>query len=129
MSGNNQDHPECEGIRQYKQTAREIVDIRKAIGDICANSKVNKISLKHLTDSFKELATANSLTHYKLFARTETAAIEHGKLETAYNEHVKYTSDDAVKGRHKNTMLVSYFAIAISIGTMVVLAIQAGVFK
>lgn len=129
MAGKNDDHSECEGIRQYKQTAREIVDIRKAISDICANSKVNKNSLKHITDAFKELATANSLTHYKLFARTETAAIEHGKLETSYKEHAKHTDGDAVKGRHKNTMLVSYFAIAISIGTMVVLAIQAGVFK
>ncbi len=129
MTPSNENHSECEGIRQYKQTAREIVDIKKLINDMCANGKVNRANLKNLSEAFKELATANSLTHYKLFARTEELGIKNGKLETAHGEHIKHTDNDAVSSRHKSTMLVSYFAIAISVGTMVVLAIQAGVFK
>ncbi len=125
----DKENEECEGIRQGRETDKEIKAIRDLISDICTNSEVNKLNLEHMTISYKELATANSLTHYKLFSRTEKLLIAQGKLETSHNDHVKHEGINIKNKHNRYTLLVAVLAIGVSLTTAIVLAIQAGVFK
>jgi hypothetical protein len=129
-SKDNEKPEECEGIRQARATDKEIKAILKEISAMSGDNKVNANSLTHLAESFKELATANSLTHYKLFSRTENLSIGLKGIETKHGEHVKHGGLIMATGRYKHVILVSWAAIGISLAATIVFGlIQAGVFK
>ena len=128
MSEKKDNDTECEGIRQYKETAKEVKEIRDLIFKLSGNSGKNQTNLENLTESFKELAKSNSLTHYKLFARTENLKISIAKVETSHVEHVKTEDKEDSNDKHKVTLLLSCVAIGVSVVTVVVLAKQAGLF-
>lgn len=123
----NEKSEPCEGIRQSRETDKEIKEMLKLMSKVCTNNEVNANSLAHLAESFKELATANSLTHYKLFSRTENLKVNFKGLETKHDEHVKHGSSEATNKHNRYTLLVSILAIGLSIATVVALLIQAGV--
>lgn len=121
---------ECEGVRQARKTDKEIKEILKQFSEMNAENKVNANSLAHLAESFKELATANSLTHYKLFGRTETLRVNFGKIETKHNEHIKHGTQEGTIKRHRHVILVSWAAIGITVTATIVFGlIEAGVFN
>lgn len=116
---------ECSRHRGERETDREIKKIRELISDLATNSEVNKANLEHTSESYKELATANSLTHYKLFARTEALGVSLKELETKHGEHVKHGTQATTAKHNRYTMLVSWVAIGISLATTGVLVVQA----
>jgi hypothetical protein len=125
----NETSEPCEGIRQARETDKEIKAIFKEISTVCTNNKVVAANLTHLAESFKELATANSLTHYKLFSRTENLKVSFKGLETKHDEHIKHGGLVMATGRYKHVILVSWAAIGISLTATIVFGlIQAGVF-
>lgn len=128
--GQSDKDTECEGVRQARATDKEIKEILKQISDMNTDNKVNAANLTHMTESFKELATANSLTHYKLFARTESLKVSFKGLETRHDEHIKHGTAEGTNRQHRHVVLVSWVAIGISLTATVVFGlIQAGVFN
>lgn len=120
----------CEGIRQARETDKEIKEILKQISDMNADNKVNAANLEHMTGAYKELATANSLTHYKLFSRTESLKVKMATLKTSYGEHIKHGTAEGTNKRHRHVVFVSWCAIGISLTATIVFGlIQAGVFN
>jgi hypothetical protein len=128
MSGKNDHEPECEGIKQYRETSKEIKEIKDLMATMTTGNEVNKANLTNLSASFKELAKSNSLTHYKLFARTEKLRVAQGKTETAHEEHVKHGTQNNTNKQHRSTVLIAWVAIGVSLVTAAVLAKQAGLF-
>lgn len=128
MTPKKEPEVECEGIKQYKKTNEEIIEVKKMIDGLCINSELNKSNLKTMSKSIETLATTNSLTHYKLFGRTEKNNLANARLETRFGEHEKHGTVAKDDKKHKSVMLVSYVAIFISVLTMIVLAKQAGYF-
>ena len=130
MDGKNEDKNSepCEGVRQARETDKEIKEILKLISTVCADNKVNAANLTNLTVVYKELAKANSLTHYKLFSRTENLKINLKGIETKHSEHVKHGGLVLATGRYRHIILVSWAAIGISLTATIILGlIQAGV--
>ncbi len=119
---------ECEGIKQYRETAKEIKAIHKLISDMHTGFEVNKANLGHLSTSFKNLSKSNSLTHFKLFTRTENLKIDLGKMETSHGEHVKHGKQDNTNKQHRGVVLISCVAVGVSLITLLILAKQAGMF-
>jgi hypothetical protein len=119
---------ECEGIRQYKETAREVKEIRDVLATLNTNSGINKANLENLTDAFKTLAESNRLTHYKLFARTENLKVNMATVQTSFDEHIKSNDKEDSVNKHRASFLVSCIAIGISVVTVIILAKQAGLF-
>ncbi len=131
MSESSQDYSikkNGEGCIQHKYTIKEIKEIKALITNLLDDTTTNKANLITLTVSFKELATANSLTHYKLFARTEKLKIGQARTETLHQEHIKSDDKSDSNKKHKTNTLISWCAIGISILTVILLAKQAGIF-
>lgn len=119
---------ECEGIRQGRETDKEIKAMLKIMATMNTANEVNAANLSNMSESLKELATANSLTHYKLFSRTENLKVNLGKLDTKHNEHVKHGGLVVATGRYRHVILVSWAAIGISLTATIVFGlIQAGI--
>ncbi len=87
---------ECEGIKQYKATSKEVSEIRQLIFTMSINSASNKTNLKNITVAFRELAATNRQTHIELFTRTENLKVDLAKISTSHNEHVKHDDQDDV---------------------------------
>lgn len=119
---------ECQGMKQYAETAKEVKEIRGFILTITENSVINKNNLDHMAVTLKELAISNNLTHYKLFARTENLKVSLAKLETAHHSHVENEKTHSSNKKHNSLYLVSWIAVGISIVTVLVVAKQAGLF-
>jgi len=111
--------------RGQRETDVEIKEIRQLISDLYGGSKVNEDNLENISNAYKELANANSATHFTLFAKTENLSINLKELETRHTEHIKHGNRDSTEKRHRYTMFVSWVAIVISIATVGVLIIQA----
>jgi hypothetical protein len=129
------DQYECQGIQKLLATdaaIKEIKDMAKGlrdmIGVLTADSTRNKVNLENLTASFKDLAESNSLTHYNLFAKTENLRVGHTKTETVLKEHIGHGNKSDDNKRHRSVFIVSCIAIGISLLTVIILAIQAGMF-
>jgi hypothetical protein len=130
MSDKDENAEPCEGIQQARATDKEIKAIHKLIAIMNTANSVNAANLTHMAESFKELATANSLTHYKLFSRTENLKVNFKGLETKHDEHVKHGGVIMATGRYKHVILVSWAAIGISLTATIIFGlIQAGVFN
>ncbi|MEE9356226.1 MAG: hypothetical protein V3U75_11605 [Methylococcaceae bacterium] len=130
MSDSKEPGEECEGMRQARETDKEIKEILKQISAMNTDNSVNAANLTHITGAYKELATANSLTHYKLFSRTEKLKVSMGKLETRHSEHIKHGTAEGNNRQHRHVVLVSWVAIGISLTATIVFGlIQAGVFN
>ncbi len=132
MGDENEDYSvkrDGEGCIQHRYTIKEIKEIKSMISDIVNNTTTNKANLSSLTESVKTLAESNSLTHYKLFARTEKLKVGMARIESTHKEYIRNDDKQDSNSKHKSIVLVSWFAIGISIVTAIVLAIQAGIFS
>lgn len=130
MSDGKNEDTECEGMRQARETDKEIKEILKQISDMNTDNKLNAANLEHMTGAYKELATANSLTHYKLFSRTENLKVGLNGLTIRHDEHIKHGTAEGTNRQHRHVVLVSWVAIGISLTATIVFGlIQAGVFN
>lgn len=127
MGGENKKE-ECEGIKMQRRTDKDIKQIRELISEVATNSTVNKTSLEFMSTSLKNLASANSLTHFKLFARTEKLRISVARVETLQGEREKHDTKDDTNKKHRHIFIVSIIAIVLSIITLIVLAKNANLF-
>jgi hypothetical protein len=119
---------ECQGMVQYKETAKEVKEIRGFILTITENSVINKNNLDHMAATLKELAISNNLTHYKLFARTEKNAIGVAKVETSHKSHIENEKTHSSNKKHSTTTIISLIAVGVSLIAVAIMAKQAGLF-
>lgn len=118
------DGNECEGIVAMRKTDKDIGVIKTSLADITTDSAVNKKALELIAKSFETMAEANSLTHYKLFARTEKNGNKLTKLETELNEHKKHNNADEVGRKHRAGFAVSVVALSVSILTFLAILVR-----
>ncbi len=111
-----------------KDTLKELKEVRGMITDLAETSIVNKTNLENMTNSYKVLATDNSLTHYKLFSRTEKLKVSVAKVEVVIEDHQKHGDDQQKSQQHRGVYLLSMVAIGVSIVTAIIMAVQAGLF-
>ncbi len=126
---NNDGAEECEGTKMQRRTDRDIKEIRTLMTEVVSDSNVNKTSIEFMSKSYSELAKSNSLTHYKLFARTEDLNIKVAECKAAYKTNEKHGTKEDAKQHGRRVFFISCVAIILSVATVILLAIQAGIFN
>jgi len=118
---NINDDGEYQEVRRLaRATDKEIKEIKNLIQSLSTDSVVNKSNLSHISKSYDQLVKDNTLTHYKLFARTEEIKLELSRLKALHDEHVKHEQHIVNSTRHRAGLVASWSAVGLSLLAIII---------